>query len=284
MHATDLLKLTVAMRRRLIVSFVVAICVVVASTAPCRAEEDENITLKLERKAEFFLWPWGFNVFVNGERVSTVYNGQHETVTFPAAPDGKNWIKLGITDSRYPDDRSLTSGFIAYPGGVVLATLSTARPAGGDIGSIELRVEKKGKVPVHDVVVNLDKDSVDVVVSSEIVRTLPGTKRTVRRTRLVEHAVSVTDSNTIAGIGKVTLGVVSTQISGELEHQLNRSFKQSESVEQAIEIDGTLSPAVRLVWVERRQKGRATAKLNGTDVIIPFEFTLDVELRAELAE
>lgn len=252
------------------------------------SQAEENVTLKIQRTAEVFGAIHGHNIFVNGERVATVYTGGTAEVAFPPAKDGINTLTVGTTDTRYAEERSDAETFAAHAGAVVHLTVANFDPEGYSypVAYTEIRVEKPGTpAPTSAALsVSLNEMPVEVVVASEVVKTPPGIKRTVKRTRTVEHAVALTDATTLSANGGIDLNVVSIGIKGEIEKTLSQSFRQSETIEQSIEIDGAVLPAVRLDWVERRRTGTATVTLNGAPVQVPFQFTLDLELRAEIPE
>lgn len=90
----------------------------------------------------------------------------------------------------------------------------------------------------------------------------------------------MTDTSSIEGGAKVDFAFLAGEIRGKLEKSLNRTFKQTDTVEQAIEIDGNELPKVKLIWVERIRIGSASVEVNGTVKKLPFEFREQIELRA----
>ena len=127
--------------------------------------------------------------------------------------------------------------------------------------------------------VTLDDERSEKEIASEVVTTPAGVKRMVKRTRTIEHSVSQTTSKSVELAGELNFGVVSAGIRGKVERSLNKTFRQSESIEQSVEIDGSVLPRAKIIWVERAVSGKASVVSNGEKIDIPFTLSETLELR-----
>ena len=96
----------------------------------------------------------------------------------------------------------------------------------GPSGAVQIEyVELKGASPsvsnagwdISKLKVVLDDKSYEREVASEIVITLPGAKRTIKRSRMIERSVSVTDTDSVDRSIAVTIGIFSGDIRSKIE-------------------------------------------------------------------
>ena len=106
-----------------------------------------------------------------------------------------------------------------------------------------------------------------------------GANITVRRSRTVEHAIEVNWQAT-AGIS-VSVGVrdiLSASIRSELERQHGHTFRESETREYSVELNGDRATRYRLVWTDVWREGTLGFQERGSMRLIPFRLRESTEL------
>lgn len=226
-------------------------------------------------------------ILVNGIKVGEFKEGEEMTGTFAFEPEnGGNTVQVII---NHPTTwaaslKSDVKEFNAGPGDKI--AFSGKRKGGfWDSENLYIEIESKtGQPHVEVVSTKLTDDVVEKELSSELVETLPGIKRIIKRSRTIEHGVFVTETNGLEGSLKAEMPLVSAEIKGKVEKALGETSKQSETVEQTIEVDGNALPKVKLTWVEKYRVGTATTMVNGVEKKLPFEFRENIELRMKRAD
>jgi Ricin-type beta-trefoil lectin domain-like len=140
--------------------------------------------------------------------------------------------------------------------------------------------------------VSLAQNLVPGESSSEEVEVPAGAKLTLRRSKTIDHTVSVTwRAGAELGVEGalrtdwVTAGAeIRTQIRARVESTTGQTWAVSETKEQTVEVDGAVLRRARIVWTDKLRKGNAIVKLNGTDYEIPFEFREGTDLKVEKIE
>jgi hypothetical protein len=243
---------------------------------------DDEITFKVSRRQNASRQHYLMAVFVNGNKIGTVADGKD--VAFRCAPTDAGKYTIWVQQEKpgekivFGGEKSKQLDFELQPGAVVKAITEFK----GYISQeciLDAEVVTSGKIPVEVISAKLEDDYVERELTKELVETLPGIKRTIKRSRTIEHTVSVTETTGLDASVKAGIGVISGEIKGRVEKALGQSFRQSETVEQVIEIDGNKLPEVTLQWVEKYRKGVASIKVNGVDKKVPFEFRENIELR-----
>lgn len=248
------------------------------STVDAYRQSDDSMSIvTVHRSPSYNLSAVGMDVYVNDVKLGTVNNGDTKEFAFTPRNDGKNFFYSEIPSIGLKA-KSLTNTMLCQADEEISVTTTIG------LFSYSLSVEMTKATARNDSVrgtsISFDDKFVERELISEIVETLPGTKRTVKRSRTIEHALTLTDSKALEIDGSVNLVVISGAIRKKLETSLSQTFKQSETVEQSIEIDGRERPAVRLAWVEKYRTGIAKMTINGVEKKIPFEFRENIELRS----
>jgi len=222
----------------------------------------QDATIRVDRSDDGFLFS---RTFYQGDRlIGTIGRGEIKDVVFQPDPNGRVILTeriyaVGIVERNFPIFMD------NYNPGAFLELKYN------DKQERTWKVTNYG-VDVRNLKVNLEPQMQEKEISSEIVETPPGVKRTVKRSRTVEHSLSITDTTAGEIEKKVNFGVVSAAIRGRIESSLNAAYKQSETVEQFAEIDGSVLPRARVVWVERTMVGKAAVTINSVPTEMPFAF------------
>lgn len=240
------------------------------------SEAQGTVLLKVERSNRWIGKVANIVVWVNGDRIGKVPNGESAEFKIYPTADGKNKFSCTV-ESVFGElvKSSSATEFTAFPGGIVKATVACVM----DDVEAKITVEKAGNRPVGKLAVSIDPDVIERVVSSDVVTTLPGSKQTYKRSRTIERSISLTESKSLEVTAGIDLKIISSTIRGEIERQLSQTYRQIETVERSIEIDGNTLPRVRLVWIERYRRGTARGVFGSTESDLPFYFPLELELR-----
>jgi DNA-directed RNA polymerase subunit RPC12/RpoP len=127
--------------------------------------------------------------------------------------------------------------------------------------------------------IHLEKESERIRTSSETVLVPAGVKITVKRSRTVEHTVDVSWGE-LKG-GSLNLGLkdfFGISIKSEIEKKRGRSYKESETIEYEVELNGDKVSQYNLVWADIWCKGFIEITINNTTQMLPFRFRDSSEL------
>jgi hypothetical protein len=133
--------------------------------------------------------------------------------------------------------------------------------------------------------IHLEKESERIRTSSETVLVPAGVKITVKRSRTIEHTVDVSWSD-LKG-GSLNLGLMDAfgiSIKNEIERKRGRSYKESETIEYEVELNGDKVSQYNLVWADIWCKGFIELAINNTTQMLPFRFRDSSELEVMPAE
>lgn len=125
----------------------------------------------------------------------------------------------------------------------------------------------------------LEKESERIRTSSETVLVPAGVKITVKRSRTVEHTVDVSWGD-LKG-ESLDLGIkdfFGISIKSEIEKKRGRSYKESETIEYEVELNGDKVSQYNLVWADIWCKGFIEITINNTTQMLPFRFRDSSEL------
>jgi hypothetical protein len=132
----------------------------------------------------------------------------------------------------------------------------------------------------HSLVVNLDPEKRFVTAAMEKVQVPAGVKIKVRRSRVVEHSVSLRQTTTSEStITIADVEIFSNSVRKAFEETTGTTSKESETIEHEVELDGTNRHEYTLMWVDIIRHG-TIEYVQGTLVAsVPFEFREQTELR-----
>lgn len=119
-----------------------------------------------------------------------------------------------------------------------------------------------------------------IQVKTEEVHVPPGVTIKVKRSRTIERTVEVNWNV----VGSVALGaglkdIINASIVGEIERMQGHSFKQSETLEYEVELNGDKSSRYKLAWVDVWQTGAIEYPIENKTKVIPFRFNETSELK-----
>lgn len=119
-----------------------------------------------------------------------------------------------------------------------------------------------------------------IQVKTEEVHVPPGVIIKITRSRTIERVVEVNWKATgSAELGAGIKDLISASIVGEIEHMQGHSFKQSETLEYEVELNGDKSNCYKLSWVDIWQAGAIEYPLDNKTKVIPFRFNETSELK-----
>lgn len=256
-----------------------------ANLLPQRGEADDvaYMTVKYSRTAaaQPSIYDSGpLELWINGDKIGSVDTGRDATFRFLPADSGNYafCLKFPLGAFAYSSSKA---NVVAPPGSTFVVTGSVGASTFTNNVPINLHVilVTGGRRLPRVLSVRLNDQYVERELSREIVNTPKGAKRVVKRTRTFERAVSLANTSGSDGMLKISFAVLSGEIRNKLEETSTQGLRESETIEQTIEIDGNELAKVALVWVERRQLGVANVAIDGPSVSIPFELPRNLELR-----
>jgi hypothetical protein len=130
------------------------------------------------------------------------------------------------------------------------------------------------------IVTILENDREEEAVATEYIDTPPGTSITVRRSRNIQHTISLEDRVTGGlSVGFNITQVIDASIKTEIERKTGRSFTQSETVEHEVTLSGEYSNKYTLCWVDIWRKGIVEVHQNEKVQVLPFKIRESTVLR-----
>lgn len=127
--------------------------------------------------------------------------------------------------------------------------------------------------------IHLEAEPERAHILSEEVSVPPGVMITVKRSRTIEHRVDV--NWRASGGGSIDAGfklILSASIRGEIEKEQGRAYRESETIEYEVALNGENSTRYKLNWKDVWRKGVAEYKDGGVTHVVPFRFREWAEL------
>lgn len=246
------------------------------SAGVCRADEAARITVT--RTSGLPLGWWHY-VYVNGERLGEVGDGETKTFKFTPPKDGKNTLYIRAIDIVGDARNSQTHDFVAGKNAKV-AFSYLPRPF-RDSGT--LSVQDAGTLPPKEgrlVSIDLTAGLTEKEISDEIVETPPGITQDFEMSKTIERTVTFAKAAAVEYGGKINLGVISGEVKRKIESQESVTFKASETVRRNVTLNGDKAPKVKVIWVGTFHTGTATIMVDGAEKRIPF--TMPVGLKPKV--
>jgi hypothetical protein len=273
--------------RLLIVGWVSALPLFIFTSPVLGAGDSGKATLKVSRKDDERHGTYEY--YTNDKLILSMSKGQSKECEFTPDPSGTTAIRLvtySIFGTKTPGDDDVFK-FVIGPSGV--AQIKHVWHFGGVFSTKPARDETTYEVlnsgmDLSSLKVVLEPGAHEREVSQEIVSIPPGAKRTIKRSRTIERSVSVTDAESVEREFAVKVVLFSGAIRSKLERTRNTTYKESETIEQAVEIDGKELPKAKLVWKESSLRGKATVLVDGKLAVVPFSFPENLELHVEAAQ
>ncbi len=260
--------------------------ITLAAVPACDAADVVDFTLKVTRKSDDNGSLCGMDVFVDGQKVGSLGNGETKTFTVSGVKVGghtvgnKSYEFFGGVKEE--DEKTV---FIAGPNAVVRFTTSWS------FGMNEFSGQNAFEFGNAKVVsVSLDTNLKDVVVKkSPPIKLAAGSSKVVEDTIRIKHSVTVSDGwKTEAGV-KSSVQTFWPSIEGGIRYEVQHSKGQTYEVEterkRSVTINGGgSSEGTRVVWVEYYRTGTAKVMIGKKEVQVPFEFKEDFDLLTEDAK
>lgn len=130
--------------------------------------------------------------------------------------------------------------------------------------------------------IQLSKDQRQEEAASEEVNVPDGVKVTVKRSRTIARTVNI-QWEALGGID-ANVGIkniVDTSVRWEIKQIKGEDFKESETIEYEIELNGEKSNRYKLIWIDTWRKGSVELREKSTEIqtyFIPFEIREKSEL------
>lgn len=132
----------------------------------------------------------------------------------------------------------------------------------------------------RSMVVNITIEKHQAQAAIENVDVPPGVKATVKRSRTIERTVSIewsTSSETAFSIGEKDF--LYKSVREQIEKKSGKSYKESETVEYEVELDGSQSNKYSLIWVDTFCRGTVEFLHGNKTETLPFEFREQTDLQ-----
>jgi hypothetical protein len=128
--------------------------------------------------------------------------------------------------------------------------------------------------------VHILNQSEKIQVKTEEVHVPPGVTIKVKRSRTIERTVEINWK--VVGSVELSAGIkelISMSIIGEIERMQGHSFKQSETLEYEVELNGDKSSRYKLSWIDVWQTGALEYPIDNKTKVVPFRFNETSELK-----
>lgn len=247
------------------------IALLLCLSAPLKAGDPKEATLIVDRKSDPSSEAMEFTL--DGVSIGKAeLPGRVYEFRFKVGKDGVTYIKEQYKGTF--GTSSITRRLTLLPGGTEKIVYGSERGTRSIVGQT-----LNSGIDISTLKITLDDTTSEKEVASEIVSTPAGVKRTVKRTRTIEHSVSQTETKGAEAAAKLDFGILSGEIRGKIEVARNQTFKQSETIEQSVEIDGNILPKAKIIWIERGVTGKASFVSNGKKTEVPFTLSETLELQ-----
>ena len=159
-------------------------------------------------------------------------------------------------------------------------SLETPEPLEQVVQPVSTNTSKNQKTQTIGAI-QLSKDQRQEELSEEV-NVPDGVKVTVKRSRTIAR----TGKYSMGGLGGIDANVgikniVDTSVRWEIKQIKGEDFKESETIEYEIELNGEKSNRYKLIWIDTWRKGSVELREKSTEIqtyFIPFEFVKKGEL------
>jgi|GEM_PF-1542162 len=119
-----------------------------------------------------------------------------------------------------------------------------------------------------------------ITAATEKVQVPAGVRIKVKRSRTVEHSVSLSKTNTSeSSITMADLEVFTRSVRKAVEETAGTTSKESETIEHEVELDGSARYEYTLLWVDTWRDGIIEYAQGGNNARVPFEYREQTELQ-----
>jgi hypothetical protein len=105
-------------------------------------------------------------------------------------------------------------------------------------------------------------------------------KAKVKRSRTIEHSVEITTTVSVEASSEIKYtDFLSQSVKKEIEHRQGQNYRESETLEYEVELDGSIGSSYTLVWIDSFCKG--TIEFTHGDKVgrTPFRFRAQTDLQ-----
>lgn len=132
----------------------------------------------------------------------------------------------------------------------------------------------------RSLVVNLDPEKRFVTAATEKVQVPAGVKIKVRRSRMVEHSVSLRQTTTSESTVTIAdVEIFTKSVRKAFEETMGTTSKESETIEHEVELDGASRHEYTLMWVDTIRSGTIEYVQGANIASVPFEYREQTELQ-----
>jgi hypothetical protein len=117
-----------------------------------------------------------------------------------------------------------------------------------------------------------------VEVDSEIVTVPRGVKRTIKKSRTIMRTVETAETSRTGRDAGINIAPLVAKIQSEIEKKLGRTFQESETIEQTVDLDGNVHQRFQLTWYDRFRTGEISYQESGIVKNVRFLFREGTEL------
>lgn len=227
-----------------------------------------------------------YNVFIDDVKVGKVKNSHEEN--FEVQPGRHSvYVKIDFYKSRSVEIDLQPKEAVTLICGIKEGINGFIKGFTARDDYLQLKLEE-GSPPDKSYLKSIEHDQIRVHLESgaeritavtEEVHVPLGVKIIVKRSRTIEHSVEVDWS--ITGEGRLDIGIkqiLSGSIRSEITKKQGQSYKESETMEYEIELNGKTSNRFKLVWTDIWRKGTAQFSYKGMTNFAPFRFKEHTEL------
>lgn len=130
------------------------------------------------------------------------------------------------------------------------------------------------------IVVHVAPDKRLVTAATEKVQVPAGVRIKVKRSRTMEHSVSLSKTTTSeSSITVADLEVFTRSVRKAVEETAGTTTKESETVEHEVELDGSTRHEYTLLWVDTWRDGVIEYAQGSNNASVPFEYREQTELQ-----
>lgn len=243
------------------------------------AQDAKTARLRVSRASDP-LFVYSAEVLINGERVGQIRVGNTETFEFVPLKS-KNTVKFKIIPFFGSDVESKEYDFQPeidniYSMVIDVKSLNWHTP----YISIEDKTPQQTKSSeIDNLRVALDPETKHVEGYSETVTLPAGVVVKTKKSRTIEHSIMLSDDSILEGSIRANLLLISAAVRKNVEEKVGRNFKQSETAEQEILLDGNIHQKYTLTWLDKIRSGVVVFSIDGNTKKLPFEFREWSELK-----
>lgn len=242
---------------------------------PVSGGENGSGTLVLARESK---GATKFDVYMNGNLLGSIGPGEIKTFTFSNNKQGNSLVlRHQATDLYVVNSEPLI--FNINAGGTINVTCTfeswKARPI------LERRPDDSS-AGISSVKVEIDPEVKMVEASTEIIKVVPGVTTNIKRSRTLEHKVIFSSNDERGNSISSKNEFLDIEVKNNIESLLGREFRQTETIEQEVRLDGNVNRQYKLIWYDKIRTGVVEYQQQSEVIRVRFQFKEWAELRVEI--